>query len=83
MPKWNTFIPSGFEYDYDNDKLHAHNLMIDEVIQCFSNDYSIRKNKKYLDRFKLLGKTDTGKNICLIFQLKKNNIVRIITAWEI
>jgi len=83
MPNWNTFIPSYFEYDYDNDKLHVHGLMIDEVIQCFSNDYTVRKNKKHVDRFKMLGTTDAGKSICLIFQLKKDNVVRIITGWEI
>ena len=83
MPKWNSFIPSEFQYGFDNDKLRNHDLTIDDAIQCFSHDYKIRKNKKYLDRFKLLGKTDSGKNICLIFQLKKGNVVRIITGWEI
>lgn len=83
MPKWNTFVPSEFEYDFDNDKLSNHNLTIDEAIQCFSNYYTIRKNKKYLDRFKLIGTTDSGKKICLIFQLKKGTTVRIITGWEI
>lgn len=83
MPKWNTFTPLQFEYDFDNDKLHNHDLTIEEAVQCFSHKYKIRKNKKYLDRFKLIGKTDSGRSICLIFQLKKGNIVRIITGWEI
>jgi len=83
MPKWNSFVPSEFEYDFDNNKLYNHNLSIDEAIQCFSREYKIRKNKKYSDRYKMLGMTDSGKKVCLIFQLKKGDVVRIITGWEI
>lgn len=83
MPKWNLFMPSEFEYDFESDKLHNHNLTIDEAVQCFTREYKIRKNKKYSDRYKLFGMTNSGKKICFIFQLKTSSIVRIITGWEI
>jgi hypothetical protein len=51
MPKWNEFIPSGFEYDYERDELHAHHVTIEEAIQCFRNRFTIRRNKQYKDRF--------------------------------
>lgn len=83
MPKWETFIPNEFEYDFENDKLAVHQLSIDEAIQCFYRKYAVRRNKKYKDRYKLVGSTNSGKNVCIIFQLKKRNVIRIITGWEI
>ena len=83
MPKWETFIPNEFEYDFENDKLAVHKLSIDEVIQCFYGNYTVRRNKKFKDRYKLIGSMDSGKKVCIIFQLKKSNVVRIITGWEI
>ena len=58
MPKWNEFIPDEIEYDFEKDKLYYHRISIDEAAQCFYNRYQILKNKKYQDRFKLLGETD-------------------------
>ena len=83
MPKWNEFIPSGFEYDYEGDELYAHRITIEEAIQCFHNRFTVRRNKQYKDRFKLLGKTHAGRKLCVIFQLKKHRIARIITGWEV
>jgi uncharacterized DUF497 family protein len=82
MPDWNEFKPRGFEYDFENDELHAHRISVDEAVQCFDNRQAILRNKSYKDRFKLIGKTDFGRNLCIIFQLKPNRVVRIITGWE-
>ena len=83
MTRWNKFIPSGFEYDFENDKLTAHSLTIEEAIECFFNDFIVRKNKDFSDRFKMFGNTNGGRRLCIIFQLKKENVVRIITGWEV
>jgi uncharacterized DUF497 family protein len=83
MPKWNEFVPSDFEYDFENDELQGHHVTIDEAVQCFSYNFTIRRNKRFRDRFKLLGNTDTGRNLCIIFQLKRSNVIRIITGWEV
>ena len=39
MTSWDKFIPSGFEYDFENDKLAAHSLTIEEAMECFFNDF--------------------------------------------
>ena len=83
MPKWNVFIPSEIEYDFEKDKLNVHRISIDEAVQCFYNNYVVRRNKSYKDRYKLFGVTDAGRSLCIIFQLKPNNIVRVITGWDI
>jgi uncharacterized DUF497 family protein len=80
---WSKFEPSDFEYDFDNDKLSVHRITIDEAVECFDNDFQIRRNKSFTDRFQLIGETDDGRKLKIIFQLRPNNIVRIITGWEL
>ena len=39
--------------------------------------------KKYRDRYQLIGRTDAGRRLKIIFQLKPDNVVRIITGWPL
>ncbi len=80
---WSKFEPHDFEYDHDTDELFTHGISIDEAVQCFYNDFEIRRNKSYIDRFQLIGRSDGGRKLKISFQLKARNIVRIITGWDI
>ncbi len=80
---WQNFTPFEFEYDFERDKLAAHNVTFAEAVQCFLSDYQIRRNKSYADRYQLIGRTYGGRRLKIIFQLKPNNVVRIITGWPI
>jgi uncharacterized DUF497 family protein len=81
--KWDEFIPSEFEYDWEKDKLRDHNVTFEEAVETFFNDYEVRRNKRFRDRWQLIGQTDSGRKLKIIFQLKSGNIVRIITGWQI
>ena len=83
MANWHRFTPSDFEYDFEQDKLFAHRVTFDEAVECFFSDFQIRRNKKFRDRYQLLGTTLGGRSLKIIFQLKPTNVVRIITGWEI
>lgn len=83
MVNWHRFTPSDFEYDFENDKLAAHRVSVDEAIEYFFSDYVVRRNKKYKDRYQLVGQTLGGREIKIIFQLKPNNVIRIITGWPL
>lgn len=83
MPDWNSFIPTDFEYDFENDELWAHGIRYEEAVECFFSNFQVRRNKSYTDRFQLLGHTVGGRRLKIIFQLKPNNVVRIITGWPI
>lgn len=82
MTNWHHFIPSDFEYDFEKDKLHAHGVTFEEAVECFFSDYQIRRNKSYKDRYQLIGRTFAGRKLKIIFQLKANHVVRIITGWQ-
>lgn len=83
MVNWNRFRPEDFEYDFDSDKLSAHNVTFEEAVECFFSDYEVRRNKTYKDRYMLIGKTIGGRRLKIIFQLKPGSIVRLITGWDI
>lgn len=83
MVKWAGFAPSDFEYDFENDKLAAHRVTFEEAVECFFSDFHVRRNKKYKDRHQLMGETVGGRKLKIIFQLKSNNVVRIITGWSL
>ncbi|MCP5096533.1 MAG: hypothetical protein GY943_13355 [Chloroflexi bacterium] len=83
MPDWSRFVPSEFEYDFENDKLHRHGILFEEAVECFYSDFQVRRNKSYQDRYQLIGYTIGGKRLKIIFQMRPENVVRIITGWQI
>jgi uncharacterized DUF497 family protein len=80
---WSKFSPQDFEYDFERDELAAHRVTFEEAVECFFSDFEVRRNKQYRDRYQLLGRTLGGRKLKIIFQLKPQNIVRIITGWTI
>jgi uncharacterized DUF497 family protein len=83
MVNWHHFEPSNFEYDFENDKLSAHQVTFQEAVECFFSEYEVRRNKRYQDRYQLLGRTLCGRKLKIIFQVKPKSVVRIITGWPI
>jgi len=83
MVNWHRFEPSNFEYDFENDKLSAHQVTFQEAVECFFSQYEVRRNKRYRDRYQLIGRTICGRKLKIIFQVKPKSVVRIITGWPI
>ena len=83
MVSWHRFTPTDFEYDSERDELAAHHITFGEAVECFFSDFEVRRNKSYRDHYQLLGRTIGGRRLKIIFQLKPENVVRIITGWDI
>ncbi len=83
MVDWHRFEPSNFEYDFEKDKLSAHQVTFQEAVECFFSEYEVRRNKRYRDRYQLIGRTICGRKLKIIFQVKPKSVVRIITGWPI
>jgi uncharacterized DUF497 family protein len=80
---WSRFIPSDFEYDWESDKLAEHGVSFEEAVETFFSDYEVRRNKRFRDRYQLVGRTEGGRRLRIIFQLKPEKVVRIITGWPL
>jgi len=85
MVNWRRFIPADFEYDFERDELAAHRVNYEEAVECFFNEFEVRRNKpgEHRDRYQLIGRTDGGRRLKIIFQLKPGRVVRVITGWDI
>jgi uncharacterized DUF497 family protein len=79
------FTPTDFEYDFEKDKLAVHHIDFEEAAECFFNVFEVRCNKprKHRDRYQLLGHAGGGRHLKIIFQLKPDSVVRIITGRDI
>lgn len=80
---WRRFRPRDFEYDFERDKLANHGVEFEEAVECFFEEYEVRANKRFDDRFQLVGRSAAGRSLKIIFQLKPKRVVRIITGWPI
>ena len=80
---WSRFIPADFEYDWESDKLAEHGVSFEEAVETFFSDYEVRRNKRFRDRYQLIGRTEGGRRLRIIFQLKPKKVVRIITGWRL
>lgn len=87
-----------FEWDeYNIEELQWHSIAPNEAEECFYNKHEVFRNKKKLGRkymtYKLNGKTDSGRQLLLIFFVKEKSKVRlsqgsvaqvrVITGWEV
>lgn len=83
MVDWRRFTPEDFEYDFERDKLSEHRVTFEEAVECFFSDFEVRRNKKFRDRYQLIGNTLVGRKLKLIFQVKPGSMLRIITGWPL
>ncbi len=83
MVNWHRFVPTDFEYGFERDKLASHAVTFEEAVECFFSDFEIHRNRSYQDRYQLVGRAVGGRRLKIIFQLKLDNVVRIITGWPI
>lgn len=71
-----------FEWDAGNEDklLIRHDVSALEAEQCFANPHSIRKAED--DAYLLLGTTDGGRMLFLVYQLKAGGVVRVFSGRE-
>ena len=74
------FLPD-FEWDDANESklLERHDVSAMEVEQCFGNPHTRRRHGEAL---LLMGKTDSGRMLLLVYEQKQNGTVRVYSARE-
>jgi uncharacterized DUF497 family protein len=70
-----------FDWDESNEEklLVNHNVSVLEAEQCFTNPHSKRRHKEAL---LMLGITDGGRMLFLVYEQKGNGVVRVYSARE-
>jgi len=77
---WSRFLPADFEYDWESGKPAEHGVSFEEAVETFFSDYEVRRNKRFRDRYQLIGRIEGGRRLRIIFQLQPKKIVYIITG---
>jgi uncharacterized DUF497 family protein len=79
-PRRGSRVPA-FEWDEHNEEklLERHNVSALEAEQCFANPNTRRR---YGEDLLLLGVTDGGRMLFLVYQQKANGVVRVYSARE-
>jgi uncharacterized DUF497 family protein len=72
---------SEFEWDENNEEklLRRHNVSALEAEQCFANPHTKRRHG---DALLLLGVTDGGRMLLLVYEQKPTGVVRVYSARE-
>lgn len=70
-----------FEWDEHNEDklLERHNVSALEAEQCFANPNTRRRHR---DALLLLGVTDDGRMLFLVYEQKPNGVLRVYSARE-
>jgi len=70
-----------FEWDeYNEEKLlNRHGVSALEAEQCFSNPHTRRRSS---DALLMLGRTDGGRLLFLVYEQKEDGVVRVYSARE-
>jgi uncharacterized DUF497 family protein len=70
-----------FEWDEDNEEklLRRHNVSAFEAEQCFANPHT---NRRHGDAMLMLGTTDSGRMLLLVYEQQANGVVRVYSARE-
>lgn len=73
-----------FEWDDENiEHLARHSIAPDEVEELFEGPVLRRRGGTDApDRFRVLGRTATGRFLAVVYQLKAGNVVRAFTGWD-
>ncbi|MDQ6840308.1 MAG: BrnT family toxin [Actinomycetota bacterium] len=79
-PRGGSRLPE-FEWDEHNEEklLERHDVSATEVEQCFANPNTRRRHG---DDLLLLGVTDGGRMLFLVYEQKQSGVVRVYSARE-
>jgi uncharacterized DUF497 family protein len=80
---WTRFDAAEFDFEFNEEKLSAHGVSVDEAAEVLWNGFLPLRDKDYDDRYLLLDRTDGGRPLELVAVVLGKRKVRIITGWQI
>jgi uncharacterized DUF497 family protein len=80
---WSRFDPAELDLEFNEDKLAAHGISAGEAGEVLWNGFRPLRDKNYEDRYRLLGRTDSGRPLELVAVVLGRRKLRIITGWPL
>jgi uncharacterized DUF497 family protein len=82
MVNWTRFDPDNHDLEFAEEKLEAHDVTVDEAVECLRRRFRVRRNKDFRDRYRIFGRTEAGRALQLVVHVAGSRI-RVITGWEL
>jgi uncharacterized DUF497 family protein len=82
MVNWNRFDPNDYEFEFAEEKLEAHDVRVEEAAECLLGRFRARRMKGLPLRYRILGRTESGRALMLIVGVDGRRI-RVITGWDL
>jgi uncharacterized DUF497 family protein len=79
---WNRFDPDDYDFEFVEEKLEAHNVTVEEAAECLLGRFRARRMKGLPLRYRILGRTESGRALMLIAGVDGRRI-RVITGWDL
>jgi uncharacterized DUF497 family protein len=80
---WTRFDPAQFDIEFNEDKLAAHGIRVNEAAEVLWNGFRPLRDKDHDDRYRLLGRTDGERALELVVVVLGKRRLRIITGWPL
>jgi hypothetical protein len=80
---WSRFDPDAFDLEFNEEKLAAHGIEAFEIVEVLWNGFRPVRDKGYADRYRLLGRTDSGRALELVVVIISERTLRFITGWPL
>ena len=82
MVNWNRFNPDDYEIEFAEEKLEAHDVTVEEAAECLLGRFRVRRNKGVRERYRIFGRTESGRALLLI-AVVYGRTIRVITGWDL
>jgi len=82
MVNWTRFNPDEYNLEFAEEKLEAHDVTVDEAVECLRSRFRVRRNKDFADRYRIFGRTEAGRALQLVVRVEGRRI-RVITGWDL
>lgn len=83
MVNWTRFDPNRYEIEFNEAKLAVRDISTADVMQVLWNGIHVIRDKKYRNRYRVLGRTDDGHPLELIAVDLGKRRIRFITGWHL
>jgi len=80
---WTRFDPNRYEIEFNEAKLAVRNISPADVMQVLWNGIHVIRDKKYRNRYRVLGRTDDGHPLEVIAVGLGKRRIRFITGWHV
>jgi len=82
MVNWTRFDPEDYDLEFAEEKLEAHHVSVEEAFECLTRRFRVRRNKDFRDRYRIFGRTESGRALQLVVHVDGNRI-RVVTGWDL